>query len=407
MTSCRCCGAPLTEVVVDLGMSPLANSYRTAEERDGPETTYPLRPWVCTDCYLVQLGVFESPERMFGDYAYFSSYSETWMDHVSRYAESMRASLGLGPEQLVVEIASNDGHLLGCFKRAGIPVLGIEPARNVARVAEQAGIPTRVSFFSLETAMALRQEGYSADLVVANNVLAHVPEVRDFVAGIQRLLRPSGVATLEFPHLLRLLQENQFDTIYHEHFSYFSLQTAVRLFASQELMVADVEELPTHGGSLRLHVRHADAATPSERVATLIEREQAAGLTSLTPYREFAGRVERTKRRLLAFLIEARDKGQTVAAYGAPAKGNTLLNYCGIGPELVAYTVDRSPHKQGRYLPGSHLPVFAPSRLEESEPDYVLILPWNLKREIMEQMAVVRSWGGKFVVAVPELEVLT
>ncbi|HEY2293441.1 MAG TPA: class I SAM-dependent methyltransferase [Thermoanaerobaculia bacterium] len=409
--SCRFCGAPLSEVFVDLGASPLANSYLEPEDLARAEAFYPLCVYVCGECLLVQLPEEERPEAIFSDYAYFSSYSDSWLRHAKTYAEAMIERFGFGAGTQVIEIASNDGYLLRWFKERGVPVLGIEPARNVAEAAEAAGIPTVVKFFGAATARELVAEGKRADLLVGNNVLAHVPGLNDFVAGLKILLAPSGVLTLEFPHLLRLMAEDQFDTIYHEHYSYFSLATVRKVFAAHGLTLFDVEELPTHGGSLRIYCRHArhdeDASKPvGERVADLLAREEAAGLGKLETYRSFGERVQRVKWGLLRFLIASKEAGKSIAGYGAPAKGNTLLNYCGIRTDFLDYTVDRSPHKQGRYLPGVRIPIHGPDRLRETRPDYVLILPWNLKEEIVEQMADVRSWGGRFVVAIPEVEIL-
>jgi hypothetical protein len=405
---CRFCGAPLTQVFVDLGASPLANSYLEPADLARSEAFYPLCVYVCGECLLVQLPEEERPEAIFSDYAYFSSYSDSWLRHARVYAESMIERFGFGGDHQVIEIASNDGYLLRWFKEWGVPVLGVEPAGNVAAAAEAAGIPTAVRFFGAATARELVAGGKRADLLVGNNVLAHVPDLNDFVAGLKLLLAPAGVLTMEFPHLLRLMAEDQFDTIYHEHYSYFSFATVLKVFAAHGLTLFDVEELPTHGGSLRIYARHdEDAARPvGERVADLLAREAAAGLGNLETYRSFGERVRRVKWGLLRFLIETREAGKSIAGYGAPAKGNTLLNYCGIRTDLLDYTVDRSPHKQGRYLPGVRIPIHGPDRLRETRPDYVLILPWNLKEEIVEQMADVRSWGGRFVVAIPEVEIL-
>ena len=404
---CRFCDAPLSRTFVDLGVSPLANSYLEPADLSRPETFHPLKAYLCEGCFLVQLPEAAAPEEIFTDYAYFSSVSTSWVEHARRYAEAVIDRFGLGPESLVLEIASNDGYLLRHFRERGVPVLGVEPASNVARAAAEAGIPTRNEFFTLELARGLAAEGARADLLVGNNVLAHVPALNDFVAGVATALAASGVATFEFPHLLRLMEEHQFDTIYHEHFSYFSFHTVRDVFAAHGLALFDVEELPTHGGSLRIYARHAENGSKETtgRVADLLARERAAGLLDPTTYDAFEGRVRATKRGLLRFLLDAADEGRRVAGYGAPAKGNTLLNYCGVGPDLLPYTVDRSPHKQGRYLPGTRLPVAGPERLREERPDYVLILPWNLRDEIVEQMADVRSWGGRFVVAIPEVEV--
>ncbi len=406
--ACRFCGAPLSEVFVDLGASPLANSYLEPEDLRKAEAFYPLCVYVCGECLLVQLPEEERPEAIFSDYAYFSSYSDSWLLHARTYAEAMIERFGLGAGHQVIEIASNDGYLLRWLKERGVPVLGIEPARNVAEAAEAAGIPTIVKFFGEATARELVAEGKRADLLVGNNVLAHVPGLNDFVKGLKILLTPSGVLTMEFPHLLRLMAEDQFDTIYHEHYSYFSFATVRKVFAAHGLTLFDVEELPTHGGSLRIFARHTeDASKPvGERVADLLAREEAAGLGELEIYRSFGERVQRVKWGLLRFLIESKEAGKSIAGYGAPAKGNTLLNYCGVRTDFLDYTVDRSPHKQGRYLPGVRIPIHGPDRLRETRPDYVLILPWNLKEEIVEQMADVRSWGGRFVVAIPEVEIL-
>jgi hypothetical protein len=406
--ACRFCGAPLSQVFVDLGASPLANSYLEPEDLDRAEAFYPLAVYVCGECLLVQLPEAERPEAIFSDYAYFSSYSESWLRHAEAYAEAMIERFGFGAGHQMIEIASNDGYLLRWFKAQGVPVLGVEPAGNVAAAAEAAGIPTVVRFFGEATARELVAEGRGADLLVGNNVLAHVPDLNDFVAGLKILLAPSGVLTLEFPHLLRLMAEDQFDTIYHEHYSYFSFATVRKIFAAHGLALFDVEELPTHGGSLRIYARHdEDASKPvGERVAALLAREEAAGLGRLETYRSFGERVLRVKWGLLRFLIRTKEEGKSIAGYGAPAKGNTLLNFCGVRTDFLDYTVDRSPHKQGRFLPGTRIPIHGPDRLRETRPDYVLILPWNLKEEIVEQMADVRSWGGRFVVAIPEVRIL-
>ena len=406
--ACRFCGAPLSEVFVDLGSQPLANSYLEPEDLWKAEAFLPLCVYVCGACFLVQLPEEERPEAIFSDYAYFSSYSESWLRHAEAYAAAMVERFGLGAGHKVVEVASNDGYLLRWFAGRGIPVLGIEPAGNVAVAAEAAGIPTLVKFFGTATARELVAAGTRADLLVGNNVLAHVPDLNDFVAGLKLLLAPNGVLTMEFPHLLRLMAEDQFDTIYHEHYSYFSFATVGQVFAAHGLTLFDVEELPTHGGSLRIYARHDDDASKpmGERVAELLAREEAAGLSRLEIYRSFGERVRRVKRGLLRFLIQAKEEGRSIAGYGAPAKGNTLLNYCGVRTDFLDFTVDRSPHKQGRFLPGTRVPIHGPDRLREARPDYVLILPWNLKEEIMEQMADVRSWGGRFVVAIPEVKIL-
>ena len=403
---CRYCKATLSVSFADLGMTPLSNAYLKPEELERMEPFYPLHAWVCGKCFLVQLEQFETPDRIFSDdYAYFSSYSDLWLDHARRYVEMMAARF---PSSFVMEIASNDGYLLQYFAQRGVPVLGVEPAANVAAAAEKKGVKTLVKFFGTATAGELVAQGKRPDLLIGNNVLAHVPDLHDFVEGMRMVLAPQGVITMEFPHLLRLMHENQFDTIYHEHFSYFSLLVAERVFAAHQLTIFDVEELTTHGGSLRIFARHAaNAGLPvAPRVEALRRREQNAGLESLGTYSAFADQVKATKRALLRFLVEANESGKRVAAYGAPAKANTLLNYCGIRGDLLEYTVDRSPQKQGRFLPGTHIPVYAPDKLRETRPDYVVVLPWNLKDEIVPQLAYVATWGGKLVLPIPRLQVL-
>jgi len=408
MSHCRFCNTQLSHSFADLGMSPLANSYLSPEHVQHMEPFYPLHVFVCEQCLLVQLEEFESPDSIFSDYAYFSSYSESWLAHARRYVDMATQRFTLTNTSQVIEIASNDGYLLQYFVAKGIPVLGIEPAANTAQVAAEKGIPSLVKFFGQQTANELVAEGTQADLLLGNNVLAHVPDLNDFVAGMQIVLAPHGVITMEFPHLLRLIDENQFDTIYHEHFSYFSFLTVQKVFAAHGLTMFDVEELPTHGGSLRIYARHtADSAhTISDRVSALLAREEQAGFGKLAHYLSFAEQVKETKRGLLSFLIAAKRAGKTVVGYGAPAKGNTLLNYCGVGRDFIDYTVDRSPHKQGLFLPGTHIPIHAPEQIRETQPDYLLILPWNLKDEIIQQMAHIRGWGGKFVVPIPHVEVL-
>jgi SAM-dependent methyltransferase len=403
--SCRFCGAVLEQSFADLGTSPLANAFLDEDDLAKPEVFYPLHAYVCGSCLLVQLAEYEPPERIFADYAYFSSYSDSWLDHAKQYAEHAVARFGLGSGSRIVEIASNDGYLLQYFRARGIPVLGVEPADTVADAAEAKGIPTLRRFFGREAAADMCAAGQTADLLIGNNVLAHVPDLNDFVAGLQVVLEPEGILTMEFPHLLRLIEEIQFDTIYHEHFSYFSLLTAERVFAAHELELFDVEELPTHGGSLRVYVRHADGEGPGERVAALRERELAAGLEDLDTYARFAERVRAAKRDLLGFLLDAARNGETVVAYGAAAKGTTLLNYCGAGRDLVAYVIDRSPHKQGRFVPGVRLSVEPPERVVETRPSYLLLLAWNLKDEIVDQMSHVRKFGCRFVTPVPTVEI--
>lgn len=406
--ACRFCGAALERTFVDLGMSPLCERFLRADQLDQMEPFYPLHVRICDACRLVQLPAYVAPEEIFTDYAYFSSYSDSWVDHAKRYTEAMIAERSLDADSLVVELASNDGYLLQHFVSRGIPILGIEPAANVAAVAEERGIPTLVEFFGEALARRLVAGGRSADLIVANNVFAHVPDINDFGEGIRLLLAPDGVVTIEVQHLARLIENNEFDTIYHEHFTYYTLLSAERVLAAHGLTVYDVEELPTHGGSLRFFARHASAQSPpvSDRVHHLRAREVAEGYDDPEGYAGFADRVHETKRNLLSFLIDARERGCTVAGYGAPGKGNTLLNYCGIRSDLLAYTVDRNPYKHGRFLPGTHIPVYPVEHLAETRPDYVLILPWNLRDEIVGQLAYVRGWGGQFVVPIPRLEVI-
>jgi SAM-dependent methyltransferase len=404
---CRFCGGALHSFI-DLGMSPLCESYLTADRLDAMEPFYPLHVRVCADCLLAQLPQFVPPEEIFTEYAYFSSYSQAWLAHARDYVGMITERLRLGPASRVVELASNDGYLLQFFVQRGIPVLGIDPAANVAKAAEARGVKTLVGFFDEATGQNLRASGQAADLIIGNNVLAQVPDINSFVAGIEALLAPHGVVTLEFPHLMRLIAENQFDTIYHEHFSYFSLRTTQRIAAAHGLRIFDVEELWTHGGSLRVYLAHADDAThptlPS--VIRLIAREADIGLDRLDFYASFAEQVRETKRKLLDLLIALRREGKSIAGYGAPGKGNTLLNHCGIRADLLSYTVDRSPVKQGKFLPGTHIPIYAPSRLAETKPDYVLVLPWNLREELTEQLAYVRDWGGRLVFPIPALEVV-
>ncbi len=400
---CRFCNTPLERVFIDLGLSPLANSYLRDEKAKRDEQFFPLRAYVCGECFLVQLEEWEAPENIFGDYAYFSSYSESWLQHAKSYVARAMERFGIGPQSKVVEIASNDGYLLQYFVEKDVPVLGIEPAQNVAAVARARGIPTRVEFFGERTARTLRREGLRANLLIGNNVLAHVPNLNDFVKGMSILLEDLGVITMEFPHLMRLFDECQIDTIYHEHFSYFSFISVEKIFAAHGLTLFDVEELPTHGGSLRIYAQHSKGWHPiSHRVDDLRTREISAGYADLDHYDAFEERAMQTKRKLLAFLEEAKRQGKRVVGYGAPAKGNTLLNYCGITTDHIEYTVDRSPHKQGCLLPGTHIPIFEPERISVTKPDYILILPWNLKREIVNQLSFARSWGAQFVVPIPE-----
>jgi 2-polyprenyl-3-methyl-5-hydroxy-6-metoxy-1,4-benzoquinol methylase len=388
-------------------MHPLCESYVSEDKLNQMEPFYPLHVFVCEQCFLVQLHEYVSPADIFTEYAYFSSYADSWVQHAKRYTEMIVERLKLTPKSFVVELASNDGYLLQHFVAKGIPVLGIEPAANVAKVALQKNVPTLVKFFGQQTARELVAEGKRADLVLGNNVLAQVPDINDFVAGIKILLAPQGMVTIEFPHLMKLMEENQFDTIYHEHFFYFSLITAERIFAAHGLTLVDVEEIPTHGGSLRIYGHHAEDKTHSvtERYRELVKREQAAAIERLDTYAAFAENVKETKRKLLEFLIEAKRKGKKIVGYGAPGKGNTLLNYCGIRSDFLDFTVDRSPYKQGKFLPGTHIPILHPDRIREAKPDYVLILPWNFKDEIMQQVSYIREWGGQFVVPIPEVKV--
>jgi len=404
---CRFCGTKLENTFVDLGMSPLCENYLASEHLNQMEPFYPLHVQVCGNCFLVQLEAYVTPEHIFSDYAYFSSYSDSWLAHAKRYTDLMVERFGIGAKSFVVELASNDGYLLQYFVENKVPVLGIEPAANVADVAIRKGVPTIVKFFGRETARELVASGKQADLLLGNNVLAQVPDLNNFVAGMKILLKPDGLITMEFPHLQRLMEENQFDTIYHEHFSYFSFLTAEKIFAAHGLTLFDVEELPTHGGSLRIYARHAeDSSKPIVTTVTeLRKREQSAGYTRLETYSRFAEQVKETKRKLLEFLIQAKRGGKKIAGYGAPGKGNTLLNYCAIRTDFLDYTVDRNPYKHGRFLPGTHVPIYPPDRIRETKPDFLLILPWNLKDEIIKQNGFIREWGGKFVVPIPEVQV--
>jgi len=407
MAGCLFCSAPLRQTFVDLGMSPLCESYLPAEALNQVERFYPLHAYVCERCFLVQVEQYVSPEAIFTEYAYFSSFSDSWLAHAKAYVDMIASRLGLSGTSRVIELGSNDGYLLQYFVARGMPVLGVEPARNVAEAAVARGVPTHVAMFGRQTARELQAQGLQADLLIGNNVLAQVPDVNDFVAGMKLLLKPGGVLTMEFPHLMRLMQENQFDTIYHEHFSYCSFLTAERIFAAHRLRLFDVQELRTHGGSLRIYAGHAEeSGTPeSEEVRRLRAREASAGLNRLETYAAFTEQVHETKRRLLEFLINVKRAGKHIAGYGAPGKGNTLLNYCGIRTDFLDYTVDRNPYKHGRFLPGTHIPIHAPEKIRQTRPDYVLILPWNLKDEIMEQVSYIREWAGQFVVPIPDVKV--
>jgi hypothetical protein len=405
--ACRLCGAQLSHTLVDLGMSPLCESIRSSHQLDEMEMYFPLHALICDRCFLVQLKQYVSPEEIFRDYAYFSSYSASWVEHAKTYCTDITRRLGLNGSSFVVELASNDGYLLQHFLPHGIPVLGIEPALNVAKVAIAKGVPTRAEFFGTELAGALVTEGRQADLIVANNVLAQVPDLNDFVAGIALLLKAEGRATIEFPHVPRLIEGNQFDTIYHEHFSYFSLIAVSHLAQRHGLKLVDVEELETHGGSLRVHLALQSARQAVEpNVEQLLAREREAGYDRLETYRAFAARVQRTKRNLLACLVGLKAGGKKICGYGAPGKGNTLLNYCGIGTDFLDFTVDRNPHKHGWFTPGMHIPIRPVEAIDEAQPDYVLILPWNLKREIVQQMRRIGDWGGKFILPIPDAAII-
>ena len=405
---CRFCGKVLNQTFVDLGMSPLCESYVSADQLNQMEPFYPLHVRVCGHCFLVQLDEYVSPRDIFSEYAYFSSYSDTWVAHAKNYVDLMVSRFPLDKHSLVIEVASNDGYLLQHFVTKKIPVLGIEPAANVAKVAMEKGVPTLVKFFGCQTAREMAADGKMADLIIGNNVLAQVPDLNDFVGGITILLKPGGIATLEFPHLMRLMEKNQYDTIYHEHFSYFSLMTVEEIFAAHGLVLFDVDEIPTHGGSIRIYLRHAeDSSEPvSPAVANLRNRELGAGLKRMETYAAFPERVIESKRALLELLIQLRREGKRVAAYGAPGKGNTLLNYCGIRTDFLEFTVDRNPYKHGRFLPGTHIPIYPVEHIRDRRPDYILILPWNLRDEIVAQLAYARDWKAKFIVPIPTAEVI-
>lgn len=404
-STCRFCKSELRHSFVDLGMSPLCQTHIEPDQLNAMERFYPLHAFVCDRCFLVQLEEFVAPEEIFSNYAYFSSYADSWVAHAKRYTELMIERFHFDRKSFVVEIASNDGYLLQHFVARGIPVRGIEPAANVAAHAVAKGVPTTVEFLGAGTAAEFVRRHGRADLLLGNNVLAHVPDLNDFVAGMKIVLNSGGVITMEFPHLQRLMEENQFDTIYHEHFSYFSFTTVEKVFAAHGITLFDVEEIPTHGGSLRIFGRHDDeeSRVVTGQVAELRAREARLGFTKVDTYAGFGEQVRETKRKLLEFLISAKRAGKTIVGYGAPGKGNTLLNYCGIRQDFIDFTVDRSPHKQGRYTPGTHIPILEPDRIYEAKPDFLLILPWNLKEEIMQQMAGIRAWGGKFVVPIPEV----
>tara|TARA_B100000686_G_scaffold330717_1_gene393363 strand:+ start:8540 stop:9790 length:1251 start_codon:yes stop_codon:yes gene_type:complete len=405
---CRFCEELLTYSFCDLGISPLANSFRNKEQLKKTERFYPLHTYVCESCFLVQLQEFESPQSIFSEYSYFSSYSDSWLKHCEAFAENAINQFHLNDKSQVIEIASNDGYLLKYFSKRKIPVLGIEPAKNIAKVAKSAGITTLTEFFSTQLAKKLSKEKNQADLLIGNNVLAHVPRLNDFVKGLKILLKPNGTITMEFPHLAELMRHNQFDTIYHEHFSYFSFITVEKIFKNHGLAIFDVQEISTHGGSLRIFAKHIEDNSKSEtdNIFKLRNKEKNAGLMDIKTYQTFSNQVLETKFKLLEFLIKAKRSGKTVVGYGAPAKGNTLLNYCGIKADVIDYTVDRNPHKQGYLLPGTHIPIYHPEKITETKPDYLLILPWNIQREVIKQMSFIQEWGGKFVVPIPELKIL-
>jgi SAM-dependent methyltransferase len=405
---CAFCDTPLHTTFVDLGMGPLVDSYVKPDELERMDPFLPLKAYVCDSCFLVQLPEAATPEELFGDYPYFSSVSSSWVEHARRYVEKVVPRFNLGPGSLAIEIASNDGYLLQFAKSAGLQILGIEPARNVAEVAREKGIPTVSKFFGMDTASEIRAEHGPADLLLGNNVMAHVPDRNDFVAGMKHLLAPQGTITMEFPHLLRTMAGNQFDQVFHEHFSYLSFVTIERIFARHGLALFDVEELPTHGGSIRIYAGHAEDGSkkPLPSVADMRECERTFGLEDIETYKKFTAKVRETKFKLLEFLIRAKRDNKRIAAYGAPGKGATLLNYCGIRGDFIDYIVDRSPHKQNLYMPGVRLPIFSPDKIRETKPDYVLILAWNLRDEIVAQMDYIREWGGQFVVPIPEVAVL-
>jgi 2-polyprenyl-3-methyl-5-hydroxy-6-metoxy-1,4-benzoquinol methylase len=408
LLKCRFCNTPLRHTFVDLGMSPVANDYIGKKDINKKESFYPLHVYVCSNCFLVQIPNIIEREKIFNkNYAYFSSYSTSWLEHSKKYVDSITKKLKLGKKDLVVELASNDGYLLQYFKEKKVPILGFEPCENIARVAKEKGINTIVKFFGIETAYKLSKDK-KADLIIANNVLAHVPDLNDFVGGMKILLNKDGVITIEFPHILKMIENNQFDTIYHEHYSYFSLSAVNRVFAFHGLTIFDVEKLKTHGGSLRIFAKHMESGRykTTKRMKDLLNEEDKKGLSSIKFYSKFQKDVLKTKKNLIKFLNSASKKGKTVVGYGAPAKGNTLLNYCGINSKYIKYTVDRSPYKQNHLLPGSRIPIYEPNKIFETKPDYILILPWNLKKEITKQVKLTKKWNAKFVVPIPKVEVV-
>ncbi len=407
--NCRFCNKPLTNIFVDLDTSPLSNAFIKKERIAEPERKYPLCAYVCDNCFLVQLDEFEKPENIFEDYAYFSSYSSTWLEHAKNYVDMIIEKFSFDKKNLIIEIASNDGYLLQFFKEKNIPCLGIEPAVNVAKVAKEKGIPTITKFFTVNTANELKRNNKNADLIIGNNVLAHVPNLNDFVQGLKILLKTTGIITLEFPHILQLIQKNQFDTIYHEHFSYFSLLTVEKIFSFYGLTIFDVDEIPTHGGSLRIYIKHLENKDISihERISVLLKKEKDEGLENLSTYTNFIKSVNEIKKQLQEFVNDVKNSGEKIVCYGAAAKGNTLLNYCKIGTNFIDYVVDQNPHKQGLFLPGTHIPIKNPDEIKKTKPDYLIIMPWNLKNEIMEEMKIIRTWGGKFVIPIPEVKIIT
>ena len=404
--TCRFCNSILDPIFLDLGKTPLANSFLSESDLQKDEPFFPLQVYVCNECYLVQLKQFKTPDEIFSEYAYFSSYS--MLEHAENYVEMILKRFHFNENSLVVELASNDGYLLQYFKKKQIPFLGIEPAENVAKSAIKNDIPTIIDFFSEDLAINLKNDGKQTDLIIANNVLAHVPELNKFVKGIKILLKDNGIATIEFPHLLNLIEKNQFDTIYHEHFSYFSLFTAMKVFSHHNLEIFDVEEISTHGGSLRLYVKHTinNHLSITSNVKMILNKEQEYGLDDINTYNNFSKRVMEVKGKLREFLLASKKTGKKVIGYGAPAKGNTLLNFCKIDQSMLSYTVDKSIQKQGLYLPGTHIPIKSPEEIKKSKPDYLLILPWNLQEEIMTEMSFIREWGGKFIIPIPEVHVI-
>lgn len=406
---CRYCKTELHHVFVDLFNSPASNSFLTKEQLNEPETFYPLKVYTCHQCFLVQVDEYQKSDAIFnGDYVYFSSYSTSWLAHAKRYVDAMTERFKLNKDSLVMEIASNDGYLLQYFVENNIPVLGIEPTANTAKAAEEKGVSSLVEFFGTSLAEELVKEGKKADLLLGNNVLAHVPDIVDFVGGMKIALKDTGIITMEFPHLLQLVENNQFDTIYHEHFSYLSFHTVQQIFASKGLELFDVEELTTHGGSIRIYAKHQEDTTKaiSPNVAKMLEKERSTGIADLKYYEDFQKRALKVKLDLISFLIEQKRIGKKVAAYGAAAKGNTLLNYCGIKSDLIDFVVDANPHKQNKFMPASHIPVYREQHLKDTKPDYIIILPWNLKEEIIKQLDYVNSWGAKFVVPIPNLQII-